>query len=476
LAEVADSPVQIGALVAGKYRVDRVLGTGGMGVVLAATHEAIGQRVALKFLHTEVAAHEGLVERFRREARAAAAIHSEHVARVYDVGVEAGAPFLVMEYLEGEDLAAVLARRGPLPIVDTIDYVLQAAEAIAEAHAANIVHRDLKPSNLFLANRKSGAAIVKVLDFGISKFPASDTALTSTSALLGTPGYMSPEQMVAVKTVDARSDIFSIGLILFILLTGRLAFEGETLPELIAKTLQIPHPPARSLRPDIPDALSAVIDRCLEKMPAGRYPNIAELARALIPFGPPHAAASYARIASALGVSVLATTESSSPAFASSNPQSPSVAPSAPSLARDLSRAPPQVSSSIAGPLIAIAVLAMLALGGAGVWVWNRKHHQPMALASSTPSASLTSPTATMSAPEASEIIPDIPPSAIASATVAPSASASSSQTKLTSHPSPKASASAAAPSASSSAQTPACHRVTWTDESGNTRFREECR
>jgi len=226
-----------GTLLAGKYRVERVLGQGGMGVVVAAQHIHLEERVAIKLMLAEAAFSAEAVARFVREARAAAQLESAHVAKVSDVGtLEDGRPYMVMEYLDGHDLANVLAANGPLPLQDAIDYLLQASEAIAEAHSIGIVHRDLKPANLFLTRRRDRTPQVKVLDFGISKVSgsarsSSDNALTRTSTLMGTPLYMSPEQMTSVRDVDARSDIWALGIILFELLTGAPPFVGETLPQ-----------------------------------------------------------------------------------------------------------------------------------------------------------------------------------------------------------------------------------------------------
>jgi serine/threonine-protein kinase len=294
-----------GDLVAGKYRVDRVLGAGGMGVVVAATHEQLDQRVALKFLQASVALRVEIVQRFLREARAAVKIHSEHVARVLDVGtLENGVPFMVMEYLDGEDLSRVIAARGSLPVQETVGYVLEACEAVAEAHSLGIVHRDLKPANLFLARRPTGKPVVKVLDFGISKVSSNvrNDAITKTSSIMGSPGYMSPEQMVDAKSVDFRSDVWSFGVVLYEMLSGRLPFAGDTMPELVAAILQKTPTPLGSLRADVPVGLQVVVDRCLRKEVAGRYENIADLARALAPFGPPRGEQSVERIEAVLGL------------------------------------------------------------------------------------------------------------------------------------------------------------------------------
>src|SRR3954463_12881127 len=200
--------VRAGDILAGKYRIDRVLGVGGMGVVVAAHHMQLDERVAVKFLLPRALKNPEAVTRFIREARAAVKIKSEHVARVTDVGrLENGAPYIVMEYLEGLDLGAWLQQRGPLPVSQAVEFLLQACEAIAEAHALGIVHRDLKPANLFVIRRPDGGLSVKVLDFGIAKRigAARGANITSTAAVMGSPLYMSPEQLNSSKDADART-------------------------------------------------------------------------------------------------------------------------------------------------------------------------------------------------------------------------------------------------------------------------------
>jgi len=295
-----DATVQIapGTVLADKYRVDRMLGEGGMGVVLAATHLQLRQKIAVKLLRPEAMANPSLIERFEREARAAARVHGEHVARVIDVGKLAGGlPYIVMEYLEGEDLERTLTRRGPLPVEEIVDYLLQTCEAVGEAHAANIVHRDLKPANLFLATRPNhDVPIVKVLDFGISKILEPETdAITRTSALMGTAYYMSPEQLTSAKKVDTRTDIWALGVILYELLAAKRPFEAGTMPEVVALILENSPTPLQTLRTDVPDGLVAVIGKCLRKMD-DRYQTVADLANALEPFAPQHARSLVTRV------------------------------------------------------------------------------------------------------------------------------------------------------------------------------------
>ncbi|MBI4702550.1 MAG: serine/threonine protein kinase [Deltaproteobacteria bacterium] len=289
-----DTPPSIsvhpGDVLAGKYVVDRVLGAGGMGVVVAATHRQLEQKVAIKLMLPQTLEQAELVARFQREARAAAKLRSDHVAHVIDVGVlDSGAPFMVMEYLEGRDLSALVDAEGPLAPGLAVEYVCQACEALGEAHASGIVHRDVKPSNLFLTRTVGGGARIKVLDFGISKLRAptglgADAATTKSATVMGSPAYMSPEQMSSSKNVDARTDVWSLGVVLFELVTGRLPWPGATVFEIAAAVMGKPASDAAELRPDLPAGLSRVIDRCLAKDPEDRYQSVAELVEALAPF------------------------------------------------------------------------------------------------------------------------------------------------------------------------------------------------
>jgi serine/threonine protein kinase len=224
------------------------------------------------------------------------------VTRVLDVGeLDNGAAYIVMEYLEGEDLAHVLARRGPLSCAEAVGHVIEASEAVAEAHSLGIIHRDLKPANLFLANRTNGQPIVKVLDFGLSKISEGDEHVTSESSILGSPLYMSPEQLFSAHTVDARSDIWSLGVTLYELLTARQAFQGDRMPKVIAAILHGREEPLELVRADIPAGLRAVVHQCLEKDPSKRFADIAHFARGLAPFGPPSGQATVDRISHLLG-------------------------------------------------------------------------------------------------------------------------------------------------------------------------------
>ena len=305
------APIEPGTILAGKYQVDKVLGEGGMGVVVAATDTQLERRVAIKFLLPEYADHHEAGQRFMREARAAVKIQSEHIARVIDVNrMDNGSPYMVMEYLQGADLSNVLHARGPLPVDEATSFVLQACEAIAEAHSYGIVHRDLKPANLFLAQQPDGTSKIKVLDFGISKMTiqgSTDPSLTRTSSMMGSPLYMSPEQMRSTRNVDARADIWALGVILYELLTAQPPFNGESIPTLSAKILLEEPEPLRARRPDVPLELERVILRTLRKDPAERFPSISELALGLLPFAPRRAQHNVERITKLLQSAGLST-------------------------------------------------------------------------------------------------------------------------------------------------------------------------
>ncbi len=318
---VENCGVRTGDILAGKYRIDRVLGAGGMGVVVAAHHIELDDRVAIKFLLPEALDNAEAVARFAREARAATRIKSQYVARVSDVGkLESGAPYMVMEYLEGQDLSAMLQERRALPVHEVAEFVVQACDAIAEAHSLGVVHRDLKPANLFCVRGADGLLSVKVLDFGISKVTTlGGFDMTRTAALMGSPLYMSPEQMTSAKDVDARTDIWSLGVVLYELIAGRPPFQGETLPELVLDIATKEPQPLRNFRTDLPDGLEAVVLRCLAKDRTARYQNVAEFAVDLVEFAPRRTRVAAERVsriihASGLSASALALPPSSATA------------------------------------------------------------------------------------------------------------------------------------------------------------------
>jgi serine/threonine-protein kinase len=308
-----------------------------MGYVVAARHLQLGQMVALKFMRDDVCTPE-YKSRFLREARNTVRLKSKHVSRVLDVGaLDGGAPYMVMEYLEGTDLSDLLHKGGPVPVHEACEYVLQACEAIAEAHGHGIVHRDLKPANLFLTRGQSGEPVVKVLDFGVSKVldlgmdedtnPGGrprgrpDSVVTKVSDLLGSPSYMAPEQVVSARDADARSDVWSLGVILFRLISGKAPFQGTSLGELIQAIMHGPIPSLRDAKPDVPHGLEHVVARCLERDRGSRLGDVVELARMLAPYAGPVATPSLERIA-ILGPALVAAPpppHPSAPSFTSQN-------------------------------------------------------------------------------------------------------------------------------------------------------------
>jgi eukaryotic-like serine/threonine-protein kinase len=296
-----------GQVLSGRFRVEHVIGIGSMGVVLAARHLELDERVAIKFIRPEMQKLPGVLSRFAREAKAAVSIKSEHVAQVFDVGTAEGiGPYIVMEYLEGRDLGAVLELEGRLPIRRAVHYVMQACEALAVAHSGGITHRDIKPENLFLT-RQGDLELIKLLDFGISKAALTgkvfgdELSTSESTCLLGTPLYMSPEQIRSTAEVDHRADIWSLGAVLYELITARSAFVADSVHQVWTRILETAPTPLAAHCPEAPPSLQAVIDRCLEKDPARRFQNVAELAVALLPFAPSRARLYAQRASSILG-------------------------------------------------------------------------------------------------------------------------------------------------------------------------------
>ncbi|HET7542999.1 MAG TPA: protein kinase [Polyangiaceae bacterium] len=441
---MADSPVKEGQVLAGKYRVERVLGSGGMGVVVAAWHLELEQRVAVKFLHPLALERADTAERFRREARSAAKIRSEHVARVIDVGImEGGIPYMVMEYLEGHDLSDEMSKVGMLPIEDAVDFILQAIEALAEAHAAGIVHRDLKPANLFIASRPDGTRIVKVLDFGISKSllggSSSELSLTRTSVLIGSPLYMSPEQMRSAKDVDTRTDIWSLGVILYEMLTGRPPYTGDSIPALCASLLNDVPQSMRALRADVPAELEDVIRHCMAKDRAERYATVSELARALAQFGSVASQLHVDRASRVLGVTEVSVLSDSSDrrlsrsADASGRARAVSVPRTTPvpSTQDSWGRTDSPITGDATakpksrGPLFAVVGLGAAAVVIAVLFLRNHSPSTPPAASASvagpTPPAQVPAPLGETRAPVAPEpVAPVVPEPVVVPSSVAP--------------------------------------------------------
>ncbi|MEO8178162.1 MAG: protein kinase [Deltaproteobacteria bacterium] len=295
-------------MLAGRFRIEHLIGMGSMGVVLAARHIELDTRVAIKVIRPEMQALPAVVSRFAREAKAAVVIRSEHVAQVFDVGTddELG-PYIVMEHLEGRDLRAVLDLEGRVPLRRAVDYVLQACEALAAAHAKGVIHRDIKPENLFLA-RQGGLELIKLLDFGISKATLTgqlfggELSTEESPCLMGTPLYMSPEQIHSIEHVDQRADIWSLGTVLYELVTGRSAYGStDSLPALLKSILETAPAPLAECCSEAESALQGVIDLCLERNAARRFQNVAELAYALLPFASSRARRHAQRAASLIG-------------------------------------------------------------------------------------------------------------------------------------------------------------------------------
>jgi serine/threonine-protein kinase len=444
-----------GEVIDGKYVIEGNLGGGGMGYVVLATHPILGA-CAIKLLKAELADNADLVARFVREAQAAQRIQNEHVVRVQDVSIDAerGTPYIVMERLHGLDLAELLEERGPLPLESVVDYVLQGCEALAEAHLEGIVHRDLKPANFFLTRRRDGSPFVKVLDFGISKASSpggSGEALTRPTGIMGTAEYMSPEQLQRPRDVDARADIWALGVVLYQLLSGQLPFVGEDLPSTVTKIVLGEPEPLVGLRPDLPESMLALVDRCLQKDREVRFASIPELATALAEFAPPRALGSVERIVSLARASGIPIAPASRPPRSSRPANSPSSVPAmvrarAETLAGD--DAASQVSSADArgarrrrfaliGAGIAIAAVAAFA-GAQFTHAGAPRSSTGAAGASPEPHAATSAPTEPKPAPTGTAT-----PTATgtAQASAAPVASASASVADTTPIASPGASA-----------------------------------
>lgn len=329
--------MNVGDVIDGKYQLTRLIGHGGMGTVYEARHVQIGRRVALKFLHARLSKDPQIAARFLREAQAAAAAGSEHIVAVTDIGSGPQAePYLVLEYIEGVDLATLLERQGPFETTRAVRLLLQVCRGLAAAHARGIIHRDLKPDNLMLTIREDGTEWVKVLDFGVAKFrdalSAGQWQLTGESAFLGTPQYMAPEQMDGAGSVDWRADVYSAGVVLYELLAGRGPYDAPTLGELL-RQMQVPPPPLGALRPDVPVELEAVVHRAMARPAAGRHQSMEELARDLLPFSSTHPSQIPAAI-TPMGLPVIGNA-----------PTLPAIPPQASALAALGSASPPEAGS-----------------------------------------------------------------------------------------------------------------------------------
>ena len=455
-----------GDVLDGKYRIERLVGEGGMGQVLAATHLGLGQQVAIKMMLAEKAADTDSVERFLREARAVVMLKSSHIARVYDVAkTPAGVPYIVMELLDGKDLVTVLLESGALPYQDAVDVILQACDALAEAHGLGIIHRDLKPENFFLSRRRDGTPHVKLIDFGISKIGIEANSksgrriVTQENTVLGSPTYMSPEQVRNSKSVDERSDIWSIGVSLYELLTAAEPFGADSIPEIFVNVLTVTPAAPETIVADIPPELSAIVMRCIAKDPSARFQTVGELANALSRFG----MGKPSSVAPTWGEEKAPDSQSSlvgrlgpqtNPAF--KVPGLPSgVAPNEPvassptpmSVSATIAETPPAKSGRGLAIALSLTAVVLLSAGGAAAW-WKLRHSRSAAaasLAAPPPSAVVAAPP-----PETSPSTDPPPPvaSAASSVTTASSASPRASATARGGRPGNPASKPVAAPRA----------------------------
>lgn len=436
-----------GALIGGKFRLERLLGEGGIGLVYVATHLELDEPVALKFMRDEMMHNASIVERFAQEARAAVKLKSEHVARVLDVGRHGSTPFMVMEMLEGRDMQRMVSEQGPMDVELAVELTVQACEALAEAHGRGIVHRDVKPENLFVVER-DGMLSLKVLDFGISKVALggklSPVDLRSSNEMLGSPYYMSPEQIRATHDVDHRADLWSLGATLFEVLTGRTAFAGNELADLMNAVVTEPHRALHELRPDLPLGLEQVIDRCLAKRREDRFQSAGELALALLPFTRKRARSVAERAVTLTrsggidpGLQMPPSLPPPANGLSAESGSIPALrVPSVPHLALDTASGPPSYASTLANPApdkpargratTWIAVAALLLLVGVALVVLRREPIQtentaagargetPVPSASATPAAVATATAATpppSDQPVVSSSVPVSPPS-----------------------------------------------------------------
>jgi serine/threonine protein kinase len=460
---------QPGEVLDGKYRIEHLLGEGGMGAVAKATHVLRRAPVALKFMSPAVLSMQGAVERFVNEGVAASQIDSDHVVKVFDVGrLPSGAPYLVMEYLEGRDLAAVLEREGPtLPPARAVHFVVQALRALHTAHAAGIVHRDMKPSNCFVINKDGEPDFVKLVDFGISKVRTPEDGqgaapaphLTKTNSALGTPLYMSPEQARSPRDVDHRSDLYSVGAILYEMLAGRTPYTSETgeFTEILFKIFTTEPEPLRNVRPDISDGLAAVVHRALVRDRDARFSSAIEMVEALAPYTDERSREQIARVRGMRRPSMIpgsmqnsvtpldpaaraAPSEATARTFMSDSlAPPPAVAPTAGGVIRE-AVAQPSARAGRTGVVVAIvATVAVAILGGA----FALRPHAPPAGSIGTDHQALA-PTNVPSAPEPTALVAAPAPTPAPAPVPPPTASQKAPSAPLP-KPTPHVAASAAA-------------------------------
>lgn len=408
--------VLVGTILDGKYKLTRLLGEGGMGAVFEAQNLRIKKRVAIKFLHAEMAKRGDLRARFEREALAAGSLHHENIAGVFDVGQHGDIPFLVMEFLEGRPLANLIKQEAPLPLSRAASLLIQACRGLSVVHKAGIVHRDLKPDNLFLCQRADGGDLLKVLDFGIAKMDDEGEAqnLTKTNQVMGTPAYLAPEQARGAKLTSPRTDIHALGVIFFEMLSGRRPFEGDNVNAVVVSIAVDPPPSVRATRQEIPSEIDAILARAMAKIPEDRFSSTEELGLALSPFIEPSEAP---RLSSPLADS----TRTSVPSELVSTPSAlVSSQLSTPGLTSEPGAPKPRPSAT----RHALWAVPLILLGGGGI-LWSSSSPTAPALAPSV-SAVLTSSVSAEASPVAvpppapcasvSSAPPAIPPTAVAPA------------------------------------------------------------
>jgi eukaryotic-like serine/threonine-protein kinase len=445
-------------LVAGKYKLTRLLGRGGMGAVWEGTHNSLGTRVAVKFIDAEYAESPEARSRFENEARAAAKLRSKHVVEVYDHGVsEDGRPFIVMEYLHGEPLDKRLDRVGRLPAKETAHMMLQVCRALMKAHAANIVHRDLKPENVFLVwDDEEGTDVAKVVDFGIAKFTDASmgsSSSTRTGSVLGTPYYMSPEQARGLRNVDYRSDLWSVAVIAYRCIVGTLPFEGEAVGDLLVKLCTAPIPVPSQIVADVPPGFDAWLAKALSRDPAERFSSAAQLAESLAAVCGLSVRGSYSSVEmprmsdggtgpySALGSGPQPQYVTGPGAVAVSHTAPIALATGAPT-----TQTPVPGKRTGTGAIIAASLAAVVVLGIGGAVAFKKMSSspdvpvvaaaQPSALVAPTPVAAAPAPIATTVAPDSAPAVSASPPSAAADPRTVPSAiPAAKIAPKLPAHP-----------------------------------------
>lgn len=419
-----DDPIPPGTTF-GRYTIVRRIGVGGMGAVYEATHNHLKKRVAIKTLHPMMASNPEISARFLREGESASKIRHPHVVDIYDVGTTDGITYLVMEYLDGQDLGALLKTHGTLSPQRVTDIMLPVAAALLAAHEEGVVHRDLKPGNIFLAKSRHGEAAPKVLDFGISKIvgPEHLEGLTTTGALLGTPHFMSPEQAHGGRGVDGRSDEYSLGVILYLAVTGKKPFMADSMYQVLHKIVEGDLTAPRLVRPDLPEAFEKVILRAMATKPERRYPTMREFGEALLPFASERGRAQWAPVFSAHGANSLPP-----PQDVATTPMQPALLaePSQPSgvgLTSTLSQTGIQNASTIAlgrDPrlLLGIGGLVVLAAVVGGLWLTQSNREQPLVTsmpAAEAPEASPPSkePVAAPAPKSFSIAVRAVPPSAV---------------------------------------------------------------